>query len=189
MVWTRSETLGISHVRCAQCHGLGITRDSEPCTCVLEQVFKICYQRFRDCCEKDKASSTVKLERLTYSRKTEEYIADFIGIARRALNPLQFQVFRFAFVLAADSALLMRRYGMSKMVCDALLSTIRQRVGRACAQTKPYGLYPLDEYFGTVVDNERGPVRAITPPHVKLRPALRAPLRAVALDGAFPKAA
>lgn len=168
MEWTRSETLALAQQQCALCHGLGLLlgRKSHwsPCNCVLRSVFRACYARFRRCVEKEKHLSHVTLhlmggknQRRSWGRKDEEYIADFTLMAKRHLDEAEYQIFKFHFLFGADWKLCCRRLKMERGNFFHAVYRIQQKLGRAFRETKPYGLFPLDEYFNTLSRRETQP--------------------------------
>jgi hypothetical protein len=162
MEWTRSETLALAKNSCMQCHGLGLRlgrRGSmNPCNCVLRAIFRTCLTKFRHCATKEKYMSKISLEfipgrerNLSWGRKDEEYMADFILVSRRNLSELEFQVFRFHFLLGADWKLCCWRLKIDRGNFFHSVYRIQQKLGRVFRELQPYSLYPLDEYFhGTV---------------------------------------
>ena len=164
MEWTRSETLALATNSCSACHGLGIVfgkrGKSNPCNCVLRAVFRACYKRFRHCATKEKYMSKVSLQftkgtnrRLTWGRKDEEYIADFILVSRRTLTPQEYKIFNYHFLLGADWKLCSRRVGLDRGNFFHAVYRIEQKLGRVFRELQPYGLYPLDEYFSTTINS------------------------------------
>src|SRR5688500_10897939 len=119
MEWNRSETLPLGREKCVYCHGVGqrATEKGEvPCNCVLRTVFRICYRRFRECAASSADSSRISMEKgaaaergSCWGRKEEEYVADFCNIARRHLSESDHRIFRFHFLLGADSKLCCRK--------------------------------------------------------------------------------
>jgi hypothetical protein len=163
MEWNRQLTIGLAKPACAFCHGYGLRLDlrgkETPCFCVFRAIFRACYGRFRDCIFEERHMSTVSLEfcsktqgRRTYSRKTEEYIADFCIIARRTLTDEEHRIFRFHFLLGADWRLCCRRLQMDRGSFFHSIYRIQQALGRVFAELEPYGLYPVDEYFGNSIN-------------------------------------
>ena len=81
-----------------------------PCGCASRAIFRACYKRFRDCVMRGKYRSQVSFERasggrtnrVTWSRKEEEYMADFTLVSRRVLDVWHYRLFRFHFLLGAD---------------------------------------------------------------------------------------
>jgi hypothetical protein len=180
MQWNRSNVLGLAKVSCCTCHGYGlrIVRNAKeaPCHCVYRAIFRACYNRFRDCVLYGAETSTVSLEffpskegRRLYSRKKEEYIADFCLVSRRELDETEYRLFRFHFLLGADWKLCSRQLGLDRGRFFHAVYRIEHKLGKIFADLKPYALYPLDEYFGTPV--RRDPPRPLPPP-----PALRQPV-------------
>ena len=84
-----------------------------------------------------------------YSRKSEEYIADFCLIAQRTLDPLEHKVFRFHFLLGASWPLCCRQMNMERGRFFRIVYAIERKLGREFRELQPYGLYPLDEYFAS----------------------------------------
>ena len=65
--WSRSETIALAKESCTHCHGHGLRqygRDGRniPCNCVLRNIFRACYSRFRSCVEKERHMSHARLE-------------------------------------------------------------------------------------------------------------------------------
>ncbi|HUK14976.1 MAG TPA: hypothetical protein VLW65_01120 [Bryobacteraceae bacterium] len=96
-----------------------------------------------------------------YGRKMEEYVADFSLVSRRALDDSEYRLFRFHYLLGADSRLCCRRFKMQQSGFYSAVYRIEKRLGRLFAELEPYPLYPLDEYFGGCTRS--GPVRSSTP--------------------------
>jgi len=124
------------------------------CHCVYRAIFRACYNRFRDCVANGAQTSTVSLEfcpgkdgRRTYSRKKEEYIADFCLVSRRALTPFDYEVFRNHFLLGADWRLCCRQMQIDRGTFFHALYRIQHKLGRIFREIRPYSLYPVDEYF------------------------------------------
>jgi len=86
--------------------------------------------------------------RRTYSRKREEFAADFSLVGRRVLDEFEYKIFRFHFLLGADWKLCCRQLGLDRGSFFHGVYRIEQKVGRAVAELEPYPLFPLDQYFG-----------------------------------------
>lgn len=158
MDWNRSETLGLAKEGCAVCAGTGV-RDSRlgqntPCPCVFRSIFRACYARFRFCVNKEKYISKVSLvarqgrdRKLSYERLIEDYIADFVLVSRRALSASEHRIFRCHYLLGADWRLCCRQLKMDRGTFFHSVYAIQQKLGRIFRELRPYGLYPVDEYF------------------------------------------
>ena len=85
--------------------------------------------------------------RVTWGRKDEEYIADFCLVARRTLDDVEYQIFRYHFLLGADWRLCSRRLSLERGNFFHAVYRIEQKLGRTFRELQPYSLYPLDEYF------------------------------------------
>lgn len=146
-----------------------------PCNCVFRAVFRTCYNRFRDCVARGAYSGTVSLEfcrgkdgRRTYSRKREDFMADFCLVSQRLLDEADHRVFRAHFILGANWKLCCRQLNMDRGSFFHAVYRIEQQLGRAFAEIEPYPLFPLDEYFSGML--RRPPAGTAT---TALRPRLR----------------
>jgi hypothetical protein len=160
MEWNRSDTLALATYHCTRCHGAGLLtgrkRKDAPCNCVLRNIFRACYARFRECAIRDKFIPHVQLSRagssstrrFQFGRKDEEYMADFCLVSQRYLSTDEYRVFRCHFLLGADWRLCCRRLKIDKGLFFHTVYRIEQRLGRIFRELRPYGLYPVDEYFG-----------------------------------------
>jgi hypothetical protein len=92
-----------------------------------------------------------------YANKTAEYIADFEIVARNLfrepalMNHNQYtnlyEVFRSNVILGAQYKEASRMLGISPGNYFHAVYVMQQKLGRKLVETKPYALYPLDEYF------------------------------------------
>lgn len=174
MQWDRSKTIGLAKICCSFCHGYGLRfarkGKQAPCECVFRSIFRICYNRFRECAEKAPHTSTVTLEFCqgkegyrTYSRKREEYMADFCLVSQRLLDPAENRIFRIHFLLGADWKLCCRQLGMDRGTFFHMVYRIEKRLGRAFAELEPYALFPLEEYFGGMIGKPCKPETRVLP--------------------------
>ena len=201
--WNRSEVLGLAKEGCAQCRGYGLRDTSKtaqpvPCNCVFRAIFRACYRKFRSCAQGDNQVSTARLESVhgrehkrTWGLKNEEFMADFVLVAKRTLNEADHKLFRFHFLLGADWKLCCKQLGLDRGTFFHLIYRIEERLGRVYRELQPYALFPLDEYFGgsvrKMIDESPNPERPKglvfqMPDTAKLaaRRSLRAPLRKAA---------
>ena len=144
---------------CSYCQGDGIriVRNGKetPCNCVLRGAFRACFNRFRECVASGAHATAVTLElcnglesRRTYSRKREEFVADFCLLGQRVLDEFEHRIFRYHFLLGADWKLCCRQMKLDRGSFFHGVYRIEQKMGRAVAELEPYPLFPLDEYFG-----------------------------------------
>ncbi len=85
--------------------------------------------------------------RFTWGRKDEEYMADFCLVSRRTLDEFEYRLFKFHFLLGADWRLCTRCLKIDRGNFFHAVYRIEQKLGRVFRELKPYGLFPLDEYF------------------------------------------
>lgn len=186
MEWTRTETLALAVHSCVLCSGLGLrtsekSEETQPCTCVLRNIFRACYARFRESMRKEKFISKVSLESIqgcdgsgVWTRKDEEYIADFTLVSRRILAEQEYQVFKYHFLLGADWRLCTRKLKMERAAFFRLVYRIEEKLGRVYRELEPYALYPLNEYFSGC-SGETTTTRYTVDKVVPIRPPLRKP--------------
>jgi hypothetical protein len=159
--WSRSETLALAQHSCVHCWSLGLCIGKagveRPCDCVLRAIFRACYARFRRCASKEKFVSRIGFDadpdrgrRRVWGMKNEEYMADFSLIAKRELGEgtLSHRLFTYHFLLGADWQLCGRKLSMDRGEIFHEIYRVQARLGRAFRETRPYSLFPLDEYFG-----------------------------------------
>lgn len=192
--WNRSEVLALSKETCTQCQGFGlrdrkVRKGAKPCNCVFRSVFRACYNRFRACAYQEKHMSRVRLEqvngsdhRQSWGMKNEEYMADFVLIARKTLDEFEYWLFKYHYLLGADWKLCCRQLKMDRGAFFHSVYRLQQKLGRAYREVEPYPLYPLDEYFGGTVrggevkagDGNGGKLfRMPSPQRQRLNPPLR----------------
>lgn len=82
-----------------------------------------------------------------YSRKREEYTADFCIVSRRMLDEIEYRIFRYHYLLGADWKLCCRQLKMDRGAFFHHVYRIEHQLGRVFAELTPYALYPVSEYF------------------------------------------
>ncbi|HVY93631.1 MAG TPA: hypothetical protein VHA14_12805 [Bryobacteraceae bacterium] len=104
---------------------------------------------------REKPVGTVRLETVrgsegnfSWGMKEEEYMADFCLVSKRALEPLEYQIFRFHFLQGADWKACCRRLELDRGSFYHHLYRIEQKLGRVFRELRPHALFPIDEYFG-----------------------------------------
>lgn len=162
MEWNRSTALGLAKASCLACHGLGIRNVRKykevPCNCVFRAVFRICYNRFRASALTAEHIGAVRLEHCTgkdgrraYGLKAQEFAADFCLVSRRFLEPAEYKLFNYHFLLGADWKLCCRQLKIERGDFFHHVYRIEEKLGRVFATLEPYALYPVDEYFAGVI--------------------------------------
>jgi hypothetical protein len=196
----RGEALCLAQQSCSQCFGLGYRElqlgPSVVCRCVYCAVFRICYKRFRKAVESEpkmsrghsdfsagsknsgstrSSAATGPARRRRWGYPNAEYIADFLAIARRELgsDSIGYQVFSYHFLLGADWKVCSLRLGIDRGNFFHEVYRVQTKLGRAFREVQPFALYPLDEYFGSLVNRQPKQPEKEAPP----KKALRFPLR------------
>jgi hypothetical protein len=154
---SRSTLIGLAAPSCARCGGSAVS-NGRVCRCVDRAVFRACLDRFRACATGSVYAQPV-WERVgtgpkgyrCYGRKAEEYMADFCLVARRALDPLEYAVFRFHFLLGADWKLCTARLNLDRGNFFHAVYRVEEKMGRVYRTLEPHPLFPLADYFrGTI---------------------------------------
>lgn len=121
-----------------------------------------------------------KDRKMTWSRRDEDYIADFCLVSRRTLTDFEHKVFRFHFLLGGDWKLCCRQMKIDRGTFFHAVYRVEQKLGRVFRELQPYSLFPLDEYFGGKIHKELPGLRNNVVQMPARVPALRPPLRKVA---------
>jgi hypothetical protein len=186
MEWNQSDVLALAMEKCTTCEGFGLrpsrNGSQTACTCVLRSIFRACYERFQTSLTRKESISRPNLEhtasphgKLAWSRKDEEYVADFLLIAKRTLSESEHKVFKYHFLLGADWRLCCRQLKMEKGIFFHMVYRIMATLGRTFAELEPYALYPVNEYF----HGESRSMRAQVIP-IRKEQSFKAPLKRVA---------
>lgn len=163
MNWDRSTAIGLARLACTYCDGLGtrvIRHGKEvPCNCVFRRAFRACLNRYRECSMNGCHASTISLEMprgkqgmRTYSRKNEEYMADFCLVSKRTLSDADHKVFNLHFLLGGDWRLCCKQLHIDRGTFFHAVYRIEQQLGKTFAELKPHALWPLAEYFAGSID-------------------------------------
>lgn len=159
--------LSLASNHCARCLGTGqspTTPRSPICDCVYREIFRRCFERYREIRDLDAAGAISPVyrelveqrrnsrgNRFRFSRRQEEYLADFVGIAHRTLDDLHRRIFRYHFLLGADWRLCTRRLGIDRGNFFHGVYRLEKKLGRAYLEASPYALFPTGDYFATVI--------------------------------------
>lgn len=189
MEWNHSTAIGLAKTGCVHCNGLGLRDVSRAsaehvCKCVLREVFRVCYNRFKSCVASQGRTGTVSWDasrkgadsRKSYGRKSEEYAADFCLVSARALTPEDHKIFRYHYLLGGDWKLCCRQLKMERGNFFHAIYRIEAKLGKLFSSLEPFAMYPLDDYFGNVVKRDTVPTPQPPAPakHV-LCPPMRMP--------------
>jgi hypothetical protein len=173
--WSRGDTLALAYQKCVKCFGLGLYeprhRIEKPCRCVMRAIFRACFNKYKSCSEALPRMSTFELLKLgknagatgktssaacgrsaksRYGYPNAEYCADFAGIARRTLRAgsQHHRLFDLHFIGGADWKVCTQKLGIDRGSFFHEVYRVEEALGRAYRDTKPFPLWPLDEYFG-----------------------------------------
>jgi hypothetical protein len=114
---------------------------------------------------------------MMYSRKDEDYTADFCLVSKRYLNESEYRVFRAHILLGADWRLCCQKLQIDRGTFFHSVYRIQQKLGRAFRELEPYSLFPIDEYFAGKIDKGMPGAKVIVmPAPAERRPAVSPPL-------------
>lgn len=141
------EASALADRHCKTCQGKGTDLLGEICGCVDRAVFRICIRRAQCAPLLVSPDYACTLARNSWGRPAEEYVADVVSTAERALQPDQRELFRLHYLMRADTGFCARKLGTSEGGIKWSLWRIRETLGREFRTMQPYPLYPLAEYF------------------------------------------
>jgi hypothetical protein len=158
---TRGDFLALGRYGCAKCAGAGLRAgrgaSTVACECVHRAVCRaVCreYRRIQEYRDVSRVAMTrvesLHTPRRMYSRRREEFCADLVLIARRTLGEADLRLAVAYLLLDRDWKECARLMGWDEdpgRVFHAIYR-IEVELGRAFASTRPYGVWPMDEYFG-----------------------------------------
>jgi hypothetical protein len=90
-------------------------------------------------------------------------------IAKRTLDECEHRIFRYHLILGADWKLCCRQMKLDRGNFFHAVYRIQQKLGRAFAETQPYGIFPLDEYFGGTIHNQAVAARVMRQERPEIR--------------------
>jgi len=127
---------------CGRCYGTGIV-ERRICHCAYRKIFDSCMEAYARFVEQLEFS----LHRTTGTFRKIDYISDVTLIARRNLTSQQFAFFRRRWILGEERGRTCIVTGVNRDRYFYVAYRIKQVLGQAFAETKPYGVYPLGTYL------------------------------------------
>jgi hypothetical protein len=178
----RSDLIALALPTCCHCNGTGLRSAEGVCLCVERKVFKIVMERYRDIVEGELFIAPLSLENagngpkglVRVGRPHEEFLADVSLVAKRTLDPLEYDVFRFHMLYGADHKACCKRLNIDRGTFFHAVYRVEAKAGRAFRTTAPYPIYPVNGYFYGVVRGRKIPATVVDEPAppVPLRPPL-----------------
>jgi hypothetical protein len=109
----------------------------------------VVYARVRYATQGHHLAPVIRLDGSSGARSyvNEDLIADFTLIGKRILSPEQHQLFRFAYILAADVRACAKRLRIDRKACFQRLQAIEAKLGAYFRDVRPYPIWPLKGYF------------------------------------------
>ncbi len=150
-VWRQGAACAMAQSTCTLCAGLGRKRGlgkaERVCECVYRRVFRACFREYREI-RQQALESEAHLARysvqktggcaLGWHRPASNFVCDFELTGRRVLEGFDRQTFE-RYVIG--------QLGEGKVSCHRSLDRVRIRAGQAFAELKPYGLWPVRDYY------------------------------------------
>lgn len=188
--WTHSLVIGMSRATCVDCRGCGLGKKWGrliPCKCVSQSIFREVMSAYRDH-QRLPVTLRCSLERLSApsgpinhpSRggwKGAEFSCDVENIARHALTPFLYFIFRAHYVMGKKAGEVQRLVGLNRnQGYYHQIERVEIIAGRAFAECQPYPLWSVSSYFrGTddVIDISPRPITRRYINGIPLVPPLR----------------
>lgn len=159
--WTQGQLLALSHARCRLCYATGQVYTyggaKRPCGCVYRKIFRDCMAEYRRIRSRT-VESTCGLYRhgartgksgIGWHRPQQAYVCDFELLARRVLSERERYVFEHRLVAGVSARSVGEQLGMPRHAVNALGYEVEAILGQVYAETTPYGLWPIGEYYAT----------------------------------------
>jgi hypothetical protein len=148
-LWTHELVVGLAHVRCELCRGLGqvslFYSKVRPCRCVYRAIFRAGVNRYLAC---GMSSRMPRMERgMHYGRRGEEFRADMLLLARRSLREQELWLFEAHYLAGWPWRPCSQALGLSRQAFFREIYILAERMGRLMAELQPYPLWPISEYF------------------------------------------
>lgn len=159
-IWDHARVFSLAVQQCTKCRGggllIGRKMRMEPCGCVTRKAFNIClgkYHSIQACQDRLRGATPVispggRDRRFTWSRKSEEFLADFYLLAKRTLNPQEWGIFNLFMLQGQNWRFCTRELNIDRRGFFHRVYQIQDKLGRVFMETKPYALFPIDQYFG-----------------------------------------
>ena len=173
--WPRGDLLGLSAPTCNICIGLGFYlgrhQTKVVCKCVLRQVFRSCYNKYKKLAGDFPQFNARHISQINFinvgqymksakigiwGRKDEEFIADFFLISKRTLNgrrefsdeeTIEWRIFKYHFLLGAEWKFCCQKLKMDRGNFFHAIYRIEAKLGEVFKTLKPYPLYSPNSYF------------------------------------------
>lgn len=170
--WSSQLSVGIAHTmalrRCSICIGTGARRDwrsgeHAPCECVLRNIFRACLRKYRSSLEEQlwnvarvhieaDGSRKTRPGASTWTRPTEEYVADFLLCCYRVLSTSEMdaEIFNLHFIFRYNWRACTLKLSIDRGTFFHSVYRIENKLGKYLCEVRPYALFPIDEYFSRV---------------------------------------
>ncbi len=158
--------LGNASAACKACRGNGGSptyrgAQLSMCDCVARQIFRACLAKYRDLEHFSRETmvgwtglqkqARSRAEACRYVRIAEDYRADFYLISKRYLNQREWALFQMYMLEGRTWRECAAQVQMDRGSLFHSIYRMERTLGRIFLTLKPYGLFPLDEYFNCVI--------------------------------------
>lgn len=158
--WQPGELEAMSDESCRRCWGTGqhptYAAKVRPCDCVYRRVFRRCLAEYRRIRSRT-LESTIGLYRhgstagrggMGWHRPQQSYVCDFELLARRVLTQQEMRLFWARVHRDQTARALAMELGWSVGATNHTTYRVETTLGQVYAETTPYGLWPLESYYG-----------------------------------------
>jgi hypothetical protein len=147
--------LAAASSECVYCQGLGVPAKGKKgtCNCVYREIFRSCLRGYHNLelppVRIAPYGESTQIHNMRGSRmRGADFRADFVMLAKRTLPDELLSLFRSRFLNGEPRHIYMRRMDLDRGEYWHLVYRVSVRMGRAIADSEPYSLYPVSDYFG-----------------------------------------
>jgi hypothetical protein len=150
---TTSDLLELADPSCKHCMGSGCGNGAT-CDCIARQIFNACFGLYS---AMSPYTSRIRWDAIYMSRPAEEYKADFMSVARRALlgRPDLRRVFDAYVETDGDALDCLKALKINQGAFFRHLTEVRRILGGSFREVRPYALFPTSGYFARPMRTER----------------------------------
>lgn len=119
----------------------------EPCLCVLRSIFRACLRRLQ--MVESLPRGAPRRWGSGWVRPQEEFAADFCLLAARTLRADELRLLKLHLVGHMGWKKCAPLLGLDRGQFFHSVYRVEAKMGRALRETRPYGLWPLQDYFAS----------------------------------------
>jgi len=141
--------LALANSKCPHCFGIGRKREQLICSCVARKIFRAIWNRYyKEISLSNRGRTTLyKSHFWSYSRKSEEYIADVEIAIKHTLTPRDYLIFKFCYIQHIQTDTVCQKLNIPRGSLFSRRYLIEAQLGKEFIER---GIWPIDEYFQSI---------------------------------------